>query len=122
MGTIALLVGGATGVVLRVLLAANPANLADALPRRRSFAITAVGALIIGVATGVLLANPHSTGPVASIGLGLSALLLTFCLFSDATLLLLRGARHMLNPAIAQTVIGFVVATAGVTLGAIVST
>jgi fluoride ion exporter CrcB/FEX len=121
METIALLVGGAAGVVLRVLLTANPANLADALPRRRSFVITGVGALLLGVATGVLVADPHSTALTVAIGLGLSCGLLTFCLFSDATLLLMRGARQMLNSAIVQMVIGFIAATAGVTLGALMS-
>lgn len=115
--TLAMLAGGILGVLLRNLLEG---------PRRpeshtlwRPLAISLIGGLVLGALTGAAVSGLHGDGPAAALGVGLSSVLMTYCLFSGAaTGLVQRGpSRQTLLPAITSAVAAFAAATAGVVLG-----
>lgn len=121
MTTLAMLAGGVLGVLLRNL--AEGPQPAEPRARWRPATIGVIGALILGGLTGATLiaaqGDVQVNGPAAVLSVGLSGLLLTYCLYSSAaTELIKQGvSRQTVLPAITSAVSAFIAATAGVVLG-----
>lgn len=124
MSTIAFLVGAVVGVYIRRILDPAPVKLqvaGDYLDRRRVLACAIVGNFVIGVVTGGAFAHSQRDPVALAISVGLSCLLLTYCLTGSPTVYLVRGQRNRATTdlALVNTVLGFSCATVGVTVGAI---
>ncbi|QUH04066.1 CrcB family protein [Saccharopolyspora erythraea] len=116
--TVAMLLGGAVGVLLRMMIRRSWQN--DTSPFRWSaLAITAGGALAFGVLTGLApaVANPGQVRSALSIGA--SSALFTYCVFNASTMQLLAraGDRASVVAAVVHAFVGFVAAVPGVLAG-----
>jgi fluoride ion exporter CrcB/FEX len=115
---LAVIFGGAVGVLLRLLLDRQDS------PRNRrlrwnTLIATGVGASLLGVATGAVLQVTQPGQFRGLIGSILSSTLFAFCVFCNPVLRLLRerDGQQGLLPAAAHTFAGFAIATMGVLLG-----
>ncbi|WIV59139.1 hypothetical protein [Amycolatopsis nalaikhensis] len=120
MATLVMLLGGLLGLTLRSTI--DPVRPAERpAPRWWPIAAGVGGGFLLGGLTGAVLIGVHPDSPLFTAGIGLSAALLTYCVFGSATTSLVRQgmARHTLIPALTHVVSGFGAATAGVALGAV---
>ena len=111
---VASLVGGVLGVYLR--------NMVDTDERfSRSAFIGALGALLMGVGIGYMFAEPQAPGDPPVLGVGLSSAMLTYCVFTPATVkaFRIRGSRTVLT-AVALGIVAVVAGSLGAAVGALV--
>lgn len=116
MEPLAMLVGGLLGIVVR--RGVDP-PLGANIRRSRSFSTSALGGFALGLLTGVALGVRRLNIEVSVVSGGLSAALFTYCLFSSASIALVRhqGGRNAIVIAAAAALIGFAAATGGVVTG-----
>lgn len=119
MNTLALILGGGSGVLLRMFVerayrAKHPETW------RNSLALTAIGAFVLGIATGVSLAIRHPGEFGNALTVALSAALFTYCVFSGAAIHLIGrfDGRRALTATAVHTVGGFAAAVPGVLFAA----
>jgi fluoride ion exporter CrcB/FEX len=113
--TLAMLLGGAAGVLLRMLLdRLRPAG--DSALRWDALVVTIVGAFLLGSLTGLTLADAHMGGARTEMTIGMSSALFTYCLFSRFAVRLITGNDRSptLLAAIVHTFSGFGAAIPGV--------
>ena len=112
---VASLVGGVLGVYLR--------NMVDTDERfSRSAFIGALGALLMGVGIGYMFAEPQTPGDPPVLGVGWSSAMLTYCVFTPATVkaFRIRGSRTVVLTAVALGIVGMVAGSLGAAVGALV--
>lgn len=121
MSTVAMLVGGVLGVLLRTLV--DGPRVPDRSPSSRwwSLAIGVLGAFVLGALTGAVIGV--RAGPQTAVGVALSGTLLTYCLFSSAaTDLAWHGvSRQTVVASVIHGLSALAAATVGVTLGVILT-
>ncbi len=126
MITLATLLGGVVGVLLRTLL--DWLRPPDESSRLEPLAWTVAGAFVLGIATGATLPELRAGGVRAAVNIGLSGTLFTYCLISSPSLRLFREAgsppddprraprgRTVLS-VVVHALVGFCVAVPGVLL------
>lgn len=118
MHGVTLIVGGALGVGVRLLLDRGDDGRRDEMSVW-AFAVTAVGAIVGGVLTGAASVNAVQSSYAAAAGVGLAAALFTFCVFSGALIQRLKGRRQATGPALTHGILGFTAATIGIIIGAL---
>jgi fluoride ion exporter CrcB/FEX len=92
MSTLAMLLGGAFGALLRLRLERSFGVTVTAAPLRRSVAIGVIGALLLGAVTGMALtAAAASEGPHPAFDVAISAALTTYGVANSAVIPLITG-------------------------------
>ncbi|CAM01794.1 fluoride ion exporter CrcB/FEX [Saccharopolyspora erythraea NRRL 2338] len=116
--TVAMLLGGALGVLLRMMIRRSWQNGTSPF-RWGAFAITAGGALALGVLAGLALTVVHPGQARSALSIGASSALFTYCVFNASTLHLLAraGDRSSVVAALVHAFVGFAAAVPGVLAG-----
>ena len=112
---LASLVGAVLGIYFRNAMDTDQAF-------RRSALIGVRGALMMGVVVGYVFAGTRTPGDPPALGVGLSAALLTFCLFTPAAIRAFRarGDRGTVRPALTLGAIGLAAGSLGAAVGALI--
>ncbi|MEB3366560.1 hypothetical protein [Saccharopolyspora mangrovi] len=114
MNTLAMLLGGIGGVLLRALVEQLRRD-DDGMLRWDAVMVSLVGAFLLGAATGVALAVSGPGEARTGLSIGLGSALFTYCLFSRFAMRLLAGAggRRSVLAAIVHAFGGFGAAVPG---------